>query len=808
MGREEPVTGVAEFQDGSLLKALVERLSGVDATFRVQKGSNKHTLIGNLKNALDFITSQGVRVSCAPVDIYSLKEDMIMGLLWVLILKFQVKKKADILAWAASLTQRTLFKKAKPQVTDFDSCWQDGVAFAALFNCIQNGLIDESSLEGDRNALLNEAFLKAEDELGIPRLLDANDAKLEERGILTYVSIVYSKYSHVLPSNDEQEELKRLKKQLVVVEEEKSSYADEVERLRKKFEAELAEARRLMKEAQEQSISIIIKSNKDLASLTDELESMQEQLEESKAVNEKVNLKVRELTLKMPFYLQNNKKQNPPPEGTVTLVFTDVQGSTEQWEQTPEAMARALALHNNVMRDAIAEFDGYEVKTEGDAFMVAFSDPSNAIMFCVAAQASLVRTEWPDALSASPHSKEELDSNGALIYRGLRVRMGVHTGSPKHQPDPVTGRMDYFGPMVNRASRIASVACGGQVIVSSNTWEAAKEDIDLQEVSYLDLGSHSLKNIANEVVLFQVLPSELSERAFPPIATPVERERADLASEFATLQLSNNDLKDRFKRLSVEAEEAAQRAQQLQEWLQEMSRSLPTTLADDLEIMSANLRRLLKSQENLMKELILSQQRVEVSEQSMESLQKRLEAAVTELDDLSSKQKALMKECGYLEEQCTEYELEILEREHRELRHQRGLIDRLMKHGGQEDIPVGELRQLAEERKAKRRAGAAPVVEERKHSSGSKAKMRKSLSVKLMNKLSKKKTSTGTLLSSEEEAIAALDLSSAAMEDETGSIGPVDAGQPDAHHDGSAAGEFEDKAKREVPEEKGEDESE
>lgn len=115
-----------------------------------------------------------------------------MGLLWVLILKYQVKNKADILAWAASLTQRALFKKAKQQVTNFDACWQDGFAFAALFNSIKKGLVDETSLEGERTALLDVAFLKAEEELGVPRLLDAHDAKLEERGILTYVSIVYS----------------------------------------------------------------------------------------------------------------------------------------------------------------------------------------------------------------------------------------------------------------------------------------------------------------------------------------------------------------------------------------------------------------------------------------------------------------------------------------------------------------------------------------------------------------------------------------------------------------------------------------
>lgn len=80
--------------------------------------------------------------------------------------------------------------------------------------------------------------------------------------------------------------------------------------------------------------------------------------------------KVRELTLKMPFYLNNSGNVVTPPKDDVTLVFTDVQSSTLQWEERPDAMAEALSIHNQLMRKLITKYQGYEVKTEGDAFMV------------------------------------------------------------------------------------------------------------------------------------------------------------------------------------------------------------------------------------------------------------------------------------------------------------------------------------------------------------------------------------------------------------------------------------------------------
>lgn len=80
----------------------------------------------------------------------------------------------------------------------------------------------------------------------------------------------------------------------------------------------------------------------------------------------------------------------------------------------------------------------------------------------------LLKEDWPQELLESEEGREIRDENGNVIYRGLRLRMGIHWGSPVCEPDPITGRMDYFGPMVNRASRIESAAQGGQIFVSKD----------------------------------------------------------------------------------------------------------------------------------------------------------------------------------------------------------------------------------------------------------------------------------------------------------------------------------------------------
>lgn len=158
----------------------------------------------------------------------------------------------------------------------------------------------------------------------------------------------------------------------------------------------------------------------------------------------------------------------PAPTDKPSIVFTDIKNSTNLWEMYPSAMRSAIKLHNEVMRRQLRRIGGYEVKTEGDAFMVSFPTATAALLWCFAVQTQLLSIDWPSEILNSVSCQEVYDKDNNLIFRGLSVRMGIHYGEPVAEIDPVTRRMDYFGPMVNKASRISSVADGGQITVSAD----------------------------------------------------------------------------------------------------------------------------------------------------------------------------------------------------------------------------------------------------------------------------------------------------------------------------------------------------
>jgi class 3 adenylate cyclase len=140
------------------------------------------------------------------------------------------------------------------------------------------------------------------------------------------------------------------------------------------------------------------------------------------------------------------------PTGTVTLLFTDIEGSTRLLERLGDRYVEVLGDHRRLLRAAFAEFNGYEVGTEGDAFFVAFSSASDAVAAAVAAQRALKDHRWPD---------------GAR----LQVRMGIHSGEPIIVAD------GYVGMDVHRAARISAAGHGGQVLVSQVTKELLARDL-------------------------------------------------------------------------------------------------------------------------------------------------------------------------------------------------------------------------------------------------------------------------------------------------------------------------------------------
>ncbi|MEC7751058.1 MAG: adenylate/guanylate cyclase domain-containing protein, partial [Myxococcota bacterium] len=216
------------------------------------------------------------------------------------------------------------------------------------------------------------------------------------------------------------------------------------------------------------------------------------------------------------------------PTGEIAIIFTDVEGSTALWDRIPDAMHKAIERHDELLRRLLVEHRGYEVKSEGDAFMAAFAEARDAVEWCLQAQRLLLTLNWPGLLGDQPESSTERRADGSLISEGLRVRMGGHIGRPNHRKNPTTGRMDYFGGMVNRAARISHAGHGGQIVLSQVLSDRAGE---LHDCTRVDLGCFKLTDLSETEQLVQILPQTVADRCFPSLrATPFRRPQIGLPS--------------------------------------------------------------------------------------------------------------------------------------------------------------------------------------------------------------------------------------------------------------------------------------
>jgi predicted ATPase/class 3 adenylate cyclase len=178
------------------------------------------------------------------------------------------------------------------------------------------------------------------------------------------------------------------------------------------------------------------------------------------------------------------------PTGTVTFLFTDIEGSTHLLEQVGDGYANVLAQCRRLLRTAFQTYNGYEVDTQGDAFFVAFARAIDAVSAAALAQRTLFTSSWPE---------------GGVV----RVRMGLHTGEPSLALE------GYVGLDVHHAARVMSAAHGGQVLLSEATRELVEHKLP-DGVRLRDLGEHHLKYIAHPSHLFQLVIAGLPAD-FPPL---------------------------------------------------------------------------------------------------------------------------------------------------------------------------------------------------------------------------------------------------------------------------------------------------
>jgi len=180
----------------------------------------------------------------------------------------------------------------------------------------------------------------------------------------------------------------------------------------------------------------------------------------------------------------------PLPSGTITFVFTDIEGSTQRWERHRAAMEVAVRRHDALMRKAIGGRNGYVFKTIGDAFCASFTRPE-------------------DALAAALDAQRALGSEDFSSVDGLRVRVAIHTGTTDERDG------DYFGPAVNRVARLLAIGHGGQVLISGATGSVVQGDLPT-DVILRDLGEHRLRDLAQSEHVYQLVAPDLAVD-FPPL---------------------------------------------------------------------------------------------------------------------------------------------------------------------------------------------------------------------------------------------------------------------------------------------------
>ncbi len=187
------------------------------------------------------------------------------------------------------------------------------------------------------------------------------------------------------------------------------------------------------------------------------------------------------------------------PSGIVTFLLTDIEGSTELWDRSPEKMADALERHDRLLEQVVTDAGGILLKHkgEGDSTVSVFGDPHAALSAAINAQRQLAAEPWPDDLD-------------------LRVRVAVHTGSA-HERDG-----DYFGPTLNRAARLRGLSSGGQILLSAATAEAVRHHLP-DDVALDDRGRYGLRGLSREEHVFAVVGpsgwSTLPLAKMPPAST-------------------------------------------------------------------------------------------------------------------------------------------------------------------------------------------------------------------------------------------------------------------------------------------------
>ncbi|KAF4317895.1 hypothetical protein G195_008826 [Phytophthora kernoviae 00238/432] len=168
-----------------------------------------------------------------------------------------------------------------------------------------------------------------------------------------------------------------------------------------------------------------------------------------------------------------------PPTRRPVFVVTDIEGSSRLWSANSPAMAEAQSIHDDLLRQQLPRFRGYEITTCGDSFQLAFHCVCDAIDWCVSVQEKLLKAPWPTSLLKHDNSARVYDIWTRLLFNGLRVRMAIHDGDERlvFARHPTTGKMTYLGLSEMLAREMSEMGQGGQVIISESALSAYKDEM-------------------------------------------------------------------------------------------------------------------------------------------------------------------------------------------------------------------------------------------------------------------------------------------------------------------------------------------
>ena len=197
------------------------------------------------------------------------------------------------------------------------------------------------------------------------------------------------------------------------------------------------------------------------------------------------------------------------PKNRVAIIFTDVQNSTLLWEKHPEEMRIAMATHHNMIRQVIQKHKAYEVKTIGDSFMIATDSADTALCVSNDIQSELLVLSWPEKILDTPDACVEFQG-GKLVFKGLRVRIGIDIGNPEVVYDEVSKGYDYYGDVTNNSARVQGIAYGGQTLITKAVYtELSPAMRDPLCHHWVDVGEVALKGLTEKKHVYQALPKDL-----------------------------------------------------------------------------------------------------------------------------------------------------------------------------------------------------------------------------------------------------------------------------------------------------------